>query len=184
MVVSLLMEAHYSRYKLAIFDVDGTLTEIRPEVHARQPRLVTPNHLGEQQPIPGVVEKLAALKAAGLQIALATNRGGVAFGYTTLEEAEALVKEAAEMCGVPEAKVYLCPYHAKARGPRSVAAFAREHDCRKPNPGMLLAALDDFGLTPEEAFYVGDMDSDREAAANAGMDFYTAGDFFGREERT
>ena len=177
------MEAKYAKYKLAIFDVDGTLTEIRPEVRARQPRLVTPNHLGEQQPIPGVVEKLSTLKAAGLQIALATNRGGVAFGYTTLEEARALVEEAAELCGVPEARYYLCPYHAKARGPRSVAAFARAHDCRKPNPGMLLEALEDFGLSPEEAFYVGDMDSDREAAANAGMDFYPAAAFFGSEER-
>ena len=45
------MEEQYTKYKLAIFDVDGTLTEIRPEVRARQPRLVTPNHLGEQQPV-------------------------------------------------------------------------------------------------------------------------------------
>ncbi len=177
------MEAKYAQYKLAIFDIDGTLTEIRPEVRARQPRLVTPNHLGEQQPIPGVVEKLANLKAAGLEIALATNRGGVAFGYTTLEEAQALVEEAAEMCGIPEAKFYLCPYHARARGPRSVARFAREHDCRKPNPGMLLEALEEFGLTAAEAFYVGDMESDREAAANARMDFYPAAEFFSRDER-
>ena len=102
---------------------------------------------------------------------------------SAMDEARALVEEAAELCGVPEARYYLCPYHAKARGPRSVAAFARAHDCRKPNPGMLLEALEDFGLSPEEAFYVGDMDSDREAAANAGMDFYPAAAFFGFEER-
>ncbi|MCB2178322.1 HAD-IIIA family hydrolase [bacterium] len=177
------MELNLSQYRLAIFDIDGTLTEIRPEVLERQPRLVTPNHLGEQQPIPGVAEKLAELKAAGLEIALATNRGGVAFGYTTLEEAQALVEEAAEMCGIPEVKKYLCPYHAKARGPRSVAAFAREDDCRKPNPGMLLAALKDHGVEPADAFYVGDMDTDREAAQNAGVDFYAAEVFFRREER-
>lgn len=174
---------NYTKYRLAIFDVDGTLTEIRPEVRARQPRLVTPNHLGEQQPIPGVVEALTDLKAAGLEIALATNRGGVAFGYTTLDEAEALVEEAAEMCGIPEASKYLCPYHARAKGPKAVPEFAREHDCRKPNPGMLLAALEDHGVPAEAAFYVGDMDSDREAAENAGMDFYPADAFFGREER-
>ena len=62
-------------FRLAIFDIDGTLTEIKPDVLARQPRLVTPNHLGEQQAIPGVREKLAALRAEGIQIALATNRG-------------------------------------------------------------------------------------------------------------
>lgn len=177
------MEMNFARYKLAIFDIDGTLTEIRPEVREKHPRLVTPNHLGEQQPIPGVVEALAALKAAGLKIALATNRGGVAFGYTTLAEAQALVEEAAEMCGVPEARKYLCPYHARARGPRAVTEFAREDDCRKPNPGMLVEALGDYDVQTADAFYVGDMDSDREAAENAGIDFYPADAFFGRQER-
>lgn len=172
------MEMNFARYKLAIFDIDGTLTEIRPEVREKHPRLVTPNHLGEQQPIPGVVEALAALKAAGLKIALATNRGGVAFGYTTLAEAQALVEEAAEMCGVPEARKYLCPYHARARGPRAVTEFAREDDCRKPNPGMLLQAMEETGMTPEDTIFVGDRDSDQEAAENAGVRFYWAEEYF------
>ena len=164
--------------RLAIFDIDGTLTEIKPEVLAHQPRLVTPNHLGEQQPIPGSPEKLAEIKARGMQIALATNRGGVAFGYTTLAEAEDLARDAAELCGVPEAKLYVCPYHAKARGPRANLIFAREDDCRKPNPGMLLQALGDFSVSPNEAFYVGDLDTDRQAAESAGMHFFWAEEFF------
>lgn len=165
-------------YQLGIFDIDGTLTEIRPEVLARHPRLVTPNHLGEQRPIAGVPEKLAELQAGGLQLALATNRGGVAFGYTTLEEAQALAREAAELCGIPDVPVYVCPYHARARGPRAVPRFAREDDCRKPKPGMLLQALEDANLRPEQAFFVGDMDTDRQAAENAGIRFFWADQFF------
>ncbi len=165
--------------RLAVFDVDGTLTEIKPDLRARNPRMVTPNNLGEQQPIPGVTEALAKLQQAGIPIALATNRGGVAFGYTTLEEAESLAQEAADLCGIPEAKVYVCPYHAKARGPRADMRFAREDDCRKPNPGMLTQALADFGVSPEEAFYVGDMETDQQAAEAAEMRFYWADEFFG-----
>jgi D-glycero-D-manno-heptose 1,7-bisphosphate phosphatase len=165
-------------YKLGIFDIDGTLTEIKPEALVYNPRLVTPNNLGEQQPIRGVPEKLAGLRAGGLQIALATNRGGVAFGYNTLAQAEALAQEAAELCGIPDVPIYVCPYHAKARGPRTVAAFAREDDCRKPNPGMLLRALADANKTVEQAFFVGDRESDREAAENAGMAFFWAAPFF------
>lgn len=167
--------------KLAIFDIDGTLTEIKPEIQARQPRLVTPNHLGEQQPIAGVVEKLAELRDAGLTLALATNRGGVAFGYTTLEEAEALALEAAELCGIPDVNIYVCPYHAKARGSRSDPRFAREDDCRKPNPGMLNQALADLGVSPEQACYVGDMETDRQAAERAGMGFCWAEEFFQKD---
>jgi len=169
---------HILNYKLGIFDIDGTLTEIRPEMLVRQPRLVTPNHLGEQRPIQGVPEKLAELQAAGLRLALATNRGGVAFGYTTLEEAEALAREAAELCGIPDVPVYVCPYHAKARGPRAVHRFARADDCRKPNPGMLLQALEEADLRPEDAFFVGDMDTDQQAAENAGIQFFWAEQFF------
>jgi D-glycero-D-manno-heptose 1,7-bisphosphate phosphatase len=165
-------------YKLGIFDIDGTLTEIRPEVLAQYPRRVTPNHLGEQQPIAGVPEKLAELERHGIQLALATNRGGVAFGYNTLKEAEALAREAAELCGIADVPVYVCPYHAKARGPRAVHLFAREDDCRKPNPGMLLQALEDANLRPEDAFFVGDKDTDRQAAENAGMRFFWADQFF------
>ena len=47
-------------YEFAIFDVDGTLTEIIPAVLAKNPKMVTPSKLGQQQPKPRVVEKLAA----------------------------------------------------------------------------------------------------------------------------
>ena len=166
--------------KLAIFDIDGTLTEIKPEVLARQPNLVTPNHLGEQQPLPGVVERLADLHRGGVKFALATNRGGVAWGYSSLEESEEVAREAAVLCGIPDTPMYLCPYHAKARGPKAVTEYAVDHECRKPNPGMLLQAMEDAGVSPQETIYVGDMDTDKEAAENAGVMFYWAEDFFKR----
>lgn len=173
------MEFDLLKYRLAIFDIDGTLTEIKPEVLARQRRLVTPNYLGEQQAKPGVIQKLAELQMMGMQIALATNRGGVAFGYTSLEQAQALAQEAADLCQIPQAGVYVCPYHAKARGPRAVWEFAQESDCRKPQPGMLLQAMADYQTAVPETFFVGDLETDRQAAENAGVDFFWAAEFFG-----
>lgn len=173
------MEQELLKYRLAIFDIDGTLTEIKPAVREKQPRLVTPNQPGEQQPIAGVLEKLAAIKASGMELALATNRGGVAFGYATLEEAKALAQEAADLCGISDARIYVCPYHAKARGKRAVKEFAREADCRKPNAGMLFQALADHAVSPEQAFFVGDKETDRQAAEKAGIDFFWAAKFFG-----
>jgi D-glycero-D-manno-heptose 1,7-bisphosphate phosphatase len=168
--------------KLAIFDIDGTLTEIKPEVLARKPRMVSPDNFGEQQPKPGVVDKLAELRDGGVNIALATNRGGVAWGFTTLEEAEALAHEAAELCGIPDVRVYICPYHAKARGPKAVAEYAIDHECRKPNPGMLLEAMKDAGVSHDKTIFVGDYETDEQAAENAGVRFYWADEFFGDSE--
>ena len=165
-------------FKFAIFDIDGTLTEIKPGVLAKAPRMVTPNQLGEQQAMAGVPEKLAELSQAGIEIALATNRGGVAFGYNTLPEAQQMAEEAAVLCGIAGVAVYVCPYHAKARGKRAHLEFAKEHECRKPRPGMLLEAMKDANIPPEDTIFVGDFDTDRQAAENAGVRFIWAADFF------
>ncbi len=172
------MNIKLNHIKLIIFDIDGTLTEIKPEILARKPRMVSPDNLGEQQPRPGVVEKLAELKESGVSIALATNRGGVAWGFTTLEETEALAREAAELCGIPDVQIYICPFHAKARGPKAVAEYAIDHECRKPNPGMLLEAMKDTNVTPDETVFVGDFETDEQAAENAGVRFCWAEEFF------
>ena len=42
-------------------------------------------------------------------------------------------------------------------------------DCRKPSPGMLLEAINDFKA--EEIIFIGDKSSDRDAAMNAGIKF-------------
>jgi histidinol phosphatase-like enzyme len=42
---------------------------------------------------------------------------------------------------------------------------------RKPAPGMLLAACARWGIAPQEAIYGGDLESDKEAAHAAGMNF-------------
>jgi D-glycero-D-manno-heptose 1,7-bisphosphate phosphatase len=165
-------------YQFAIFDVDGTLTEITPEVLAKNPKMVTPNKLGQQRPKPRVVEKLAELKEAGIQMAIATNRGGVAWGFQKLKVAENITREAIKLCGIPEAAVYLCPYHAKARGFQRNKQYARDDECRKPRPGMLLQAMDEAGFGPEETIFVGDYETDEQAAENAGVRFFWAEDFF------
>ena len=95
------------------------------------------------------------------------------------EEAEGLAHEAAELCGVPEARIYICPYHAKARGPKVVWKYAKDHECRKPKPGMLLEAMEDAGVSADETIFVGDFETDEQAAENAGVRFYWAEVFFG-----
>ena len=61
---------------------------------------------------------------------------------------------------------YVCPFLPNA----PVAAFSHpDHPDRKPNPGMILKAIADWGLEPSRAILVGDKPSDREAAARAGV---------------
>lgn len=54
---------------------------------------------------------------------------------------------------------------------------------RKPNPGMIHQAIEDFGIKDKsKVLMVGDRDEDREAARLAGVDFAWAKDFFGRDD--
>ena len=46
----------------------------------------------------------------------------------------------------------------------------------KPHPLPLQRALEDLGVAPERALFVGDSDSDAEAARRAGMDFQSVTD--------
>jgi D-glycero-D-manno-heptose 1,7-bisphosphate phosphatase len=52
--------------------------------------------------------------------------------------------------------VYYCPHHIKG----TVPAYTRACDCRKPGPGMILAAARDLQLDLERSWVVGDKDAD------------------------
>jgi D-glycero-D-manno-heptose 1,7-bisphosphate phosphatase len=62
-----------------------------------------------------------------------------------------------ESGAAPDA-VYFCP-HEKHTG----------CGCRKPDPGMLLAAMRDLDVDPHVSFMVGDSPSDIQAGAQAGV---------------
>lgn len=153
---------------LIIFDKDNTL------VHSLDGRPA--NTLEEQVLIEGVVERCAQLRAKGHTLAVASNQGGVAFGYFSVEDAHALVARVAEAIGAQHYAVCVCHPHGDVPG------AARESAFRKPNPGMLLYLMDALGFDARETIYVGDRDEDREAAGRAGVRFAWAQEFFAQED--
>lgn len=67
--------------------------------------------------------------------------------------------------GVPLDAVYHCPYHPE----HGVGDWRREHEDRKPGPGMLLRAAADLGIDLGRSVLVGDRCSDIGAANAAGL---------------
>ena len=59
---------------------------------------------------------------------------------------------------------YYCPHHPDG----SVDPIARECNCRKPTPGILLRAARDHGIDLRASWMVGDMLHDIEAGNHAG----------------
>ena len=51
-----------------------------------------------------------------------------------------------------------------------ISRYNMDCDCRKPKPGMILQAINKYGLIKENTFLVGDSRRDIEAAARAGIE--------------
>ena len=119
--------------------------------------------------IEGAREAIAALNRAGVLALVVTNQSGVARGYYTedhIDEFHAAMQEDLAALGARIDGFYHCPYLADAEVERYRHP---DHPDRKPNPGMLLRAMADFGVEPSRALMVGDRDSDMQAAAAAGV---------------
>jgi D-glycero-D-manno-heptose 1,7-bisphosphate phosphatase len=158
-----------SPIKLYVFDADGTL---RGCTVAGQP---CPNRAGEWELLPNVKERLARIEwddGAGPHFGVATNQGGVGLGYFTAREARQLVEDlvlAAFGRRAPPGSIEICTHAPRARCA-----------CRKPKGEMIRRLMRRFGARPGETLYVGDMETDAEAARDAGCRFRWAHEFFGR----
>jgi D-glycero-D-manno-heptose 1,7-bisphosphate phosphatase len=117
--------------------------------------------------LPRVPQALARLRDAGWRLIVATNQSVVARGWITeerLEEVHRVLLAALRSRGAEIDAVYYCPHHPEG----SVAAFRRVCSCRKPNPGMLLRAAEEWNLDLPRCVIVGDAPSDVEAGRRAG----------------
>ena len=66
--------------------------------------------------------------------------------------------------GVRILAIYVCPHHPDAPDPAD-----RTCGCRKPRPGLVVAAAEDLRLDVARSVFIGDQDTDRQAAVEAGI---------------
>jgi D-glycero-D-manno-heptose 1,7-bisphosphate phosphatase len=136
----------------AVFlDRDGVLVETTVDQGVPRPA----RSLEELQILPGVERACERLRAAGFVLIVVTNQPDVARGTLTAEAVEEMHRELRQ--SLPLDEVVAC-LHDDADG----------CDCRKPQPGMLLAAADRWGVDLDASFLVGDRWRDIEAARRAG----------------
>jgi histidinol-phosphate phosphatase family protein len=133
--------------------------------------------------LPGALEACAALKQAGFRLVVFSNQGAVARGVATLSLVEEIHDRMRDLLLAPAIAgasprsagadthatlidaVYYCPFHPEGLVPR----FTREHEWRKPAPGMIRAAADELHLDLSRSWLIGDAPRDVEAGINAGL---------------
>ena len=129
-----------------LFDRDGTLVVDVP--YCADPERVTS--------VPTARAALSLLRAAGIPVGVVSNQSGIARGLLNRDQVDAVNRRVDDLLG-PFDVWQVCPH-----GPDDGCA------CRKPAPGMVLAAAQQLGVAPGDVAVVGDIGADVGAARAAG----------------
>lgn len=136
----------------AVFlDRDGVINK----AVVRDGRPYPPTSLRELEILDGVPQALRDLRSMGFHLIIVTNQPDVGRGYASVEDVAAIHDSLLRTLAIDDIRV--C-FHGGDEG----------CDCRKPRPGMLLAAARDLGLELSASFMVGDRWRDVDAGAAAG----------------
>lgn len=118
--------------------------------------------------VDGIFEVVPYAKQQGYAVIVVTNQSGIGRGYYTEEDFHTLMQwmgEEMEARGCGFDGVYFSPYHPV----HGVGRYQQDTECRKPGPGMLLQAAQEYSLDLGRSVMIGDRCSDMAAAAAAGV---------------
>ncbi len=140
--------------KALFIDRDGTINHDCP--YCKDPR--------DLKIYPDAVALMKDYQEKGFLIIIVTNQSGIGRGYFSEKEMQKfndhLLDELSRM-GVEVDAIYHCPHMPGA-----------SCNCRKPKPGMILEAAEDFDIDLNSSFIVGDKDSiEGELARTLGMQY-------------
>lgn len=129
-----------------------------------------------------VEQKIWQFREKGYLILGISNQGGIAFGYKTALEHDAIVKATIEAFDRNPFHILKFAFHHPEG---TVEPYCHRSLCRKPDIGMLalceVEAFDNgFVIDWDNSIFVGDREEDRECASRAGIRFIHANEFFGR----
>lgn len=126
------------------------------------------NRIEDFEFIDGIFDLCRSAVAVGMAVVVVTNQAGIARGYYT--EAQFLLvtewmRNRFTDEGIVIDRVYYCPYHPEY----GIGEYKADSFDRKPNPGMILRARDELGLSLDNSILVGDKASDIAAARAASV---------------
>lgn len=157
---------------LYMLDVDGTLIE--SFLRKGAPR----EDYDRVEVLPGRQSWVNQMVDSHKQVAFAlvTNQAGVAMGYQTEEQVWSKMAHVIALM-----RLWRCPVtvHMAFEHPEAkIEAFKGSNGMRKPGPGMLLQALKAHGVNKQDSLFVGDMETDEQAALTASVPYRRAEEFF------
>lgn len=109
--------------------------------------------------IDGIFDVCRHAQHLGYLLIIVTNQAGIGRGFYTEDDFLRLtewMKQQFRYQGININAVYFCPDHPE----HGQGQYRRDSDCRKPKPGMILKAIEQFNIDPSTSVLIGDKESD------------------------
>jgi len=106
--------------------------------------------------LPGARESMALLKQHNFLLILISNQPGIAHGLftaTVLNAMHAAIQKKLATLNASFDAMYYCPHYPEAK----IKEFSIECNCRKPKPGLILRAAQDFNIHLASSWMIGDI---------------------------
>tara|TARA_Y100001949_G_scaffold152467_1_gene138866 strand:- start:102 stop:587 length:486 start_codon:yes stop_codon:yes gene_type:complete len=136
--------------KAVFLDRDGVINEKRDD-HVK--------NISEFKIFSGVGDAIKLLRDKGYLVIIITNQSAIGrkiISEKTLDEIHTELKNYLNQHDTHVDSIYYCPHTPE-----------ENCNCRKPKPGLLIKATNDFDIDLEKSYFIGDSESDLNAAKEA-----------------
>ena len=149
------------KQKCIFLDRDGTLNVYKGFL----------TDIEELELIPGTAEALKCINSSEYLAIVITNQPVIARGGCSVQELEEIHNKLETLLGKEGAYIdalYYCPHDPDKGFEGERPEYKIECGCRKPKPGMLLKAAEDYNIDLSQSIMIGDGKNDMEAGKAAG----------------
>ena len=150
-----------TKQKCVFLDRDGTINKFNGFVKRTE----------DFELIDGVAEAINKLNASGYLVIVITNQPVVARGEVEIETLNLIHMKMETDLGNNHAYIddlFYCPHHPDKGFPGEKPEYKIDCTCRKPKPGMILAAAEKYNIDLSNSYMVGDDIRDVKAGIAAG----------------
>jgi len=148
--------------KAIFLDRDGTIN--------RHVGFIT--HPDELELIPGAAEAISLINQSGYMAIVVSNQPIIARGECTFQGLKLIHDKMETELGRQGAfldAIYYCPHHTDKGYEGELPDYKINCNCRKPQPGLLLQAAQEWNIDLAQSYMIGDSEKDVEAGKNAGL---------------
>lgn len=121
--------------------------------------------------LPGAADAIRRINRSGYLAIVVSNQPVIARGDCTFEQLQTIHNKMETLLGKEGAfldAIYYCPHHPDKGFEGERPEYKFDCDCRKPKPGLMLRAAQEWNIDLSRSYLIGDSDRDVECGENAG----------------